>query len=172
VLYNTQCCFASHVRASQYFLQVVKCDNNECCAPMRSALKTIIPGGFLPAPLAVTNNGGLTVAQDDSNCKFLTLFQRRTIQLDPPGWNDGLKTAPYDICCPTVRASVTSRMCNICIYFPSQVMVIQHKKHVHPRLKINDPPRTRPLRVAATRQRELMAIIASGITKNSAVMDL
>ena len=136
-------------------------------------MKTIIPGGFLPVPLAVTNNGGLTVAQDDSNCKFLTLFQRMTIQLDPPGWNDGLKTDPYDICCPTVRASVTSRMRNICIYFPSQVMVvIRYKKHVHPRLKINDPPRTRPLRVAVTRQRELMAIIVSGITKNSAVIDL
>ena len=33
---------------------------------------------------------------------------------------------------------------------------------LHPRIKISDIPKLRPIRVAARRQRELMAIIASG----------
>jgi len=33
---------AAHVRASQYFPQAVKCDNEECCAPFRSSLKSVL----------------------------------------------------------------------------------------------------------------------------------
>ena len=48
-----------HVRTSQYCLQIVKCDNSECCLPWRSSFRTIIPQRFLPAPLPVaqTING-------------------------------------------------------------------------------------------------------------------
>jgi len=45
-------------------------------------------------------------------------------------------------------------------------MVNEHKKAVHPRMKATDVPKTRPLRIAARRQRELMAIIASGTFNN------
>ena len=48
------------------------------------------------------------------------------------------------------------------MYFPSQVMVAAHKAALHPRIKINDIQKVRPIRVAARRQRELMAVIASG----------
>jgi hypothetical protein len=162
--YPDQKWFVDHVKSSQYFLQIVKCDNQECCPPMRSSLKKVIPGGFIPAPLAVINNNGLAVASDDINCKFLSLFQRMALNLDPCGWQKGFKTAPYDICCPTVKGLVPGRTCTICdVYFPSQAMVSLHKKVVHPRIKVNVAPRTRPLRVAAQRQREMMAIIASGI---------
>ena len=41
-------------------------------------------------------------------------------------------------------------------------MVRAHKTALHPRIKINDIPKIRPIRVAARRQNELMAIIASG----------
>ena len=41
-------------------------------------------------------------------------------------------------------------------------MVRAYKTALHPRIKINDIPKIRPIRVAARRQNELMAIIASG----------
>ena len=41
-------------------------------------------------------------------------------------------------------------------------MVKAHKTALHPRIKINDIPKIRPIRVAARRQNELMTIIASG----------
>jgi len=67
----TQERMAIHVRPSQYFLQVVKCSNAECCAPMVSALKTVLPHGFLHAPLAVTNTDSLKV--DEAAGTFLPI---------------------------------------------------------------------------------------------------
>ena len=33
---------ANHVRASQYFLQITKCQNEECCAPLKSSLRRLM----------------------------------------------------------------------------------------------------------------------------------
>jgi len=153
---------AGHIRASQYCLQIVKCDNEECCAAPRSAIKNVLPDGFMPAPFAVTNIDGLKPADgDDPQCRFMSLFQRMSVNLLPG--NSSMSKMPYDTCCPTVKNQITSRTCNICkMYFPSQLMVYDHKKAIHPRIKANAVPKTRPLRIAARRQRELMAIIASG----------
>lgn len=151
---------ATHVRSSQYFLQVVKCSNPECCAPMISALKSVLPNGFLPAPLSVTNIDGLKV--DESAGTFLSLFQRLAIRLAPAGCAD-LDGMPYDFCCPTVQSYIVNRTCAVCkLYFPSNAMVVEHRKQVHPRVKASTAPRCRPVRIAAKRQRELMAIIAAG----------
>lgn len=133
---------------------------------MRSSLKTIIPNGFLPAPLAVKNAAGLTVVTtEEEGSKFLSLFQRLSINLVPDGWQGTDKfSVPYDVCCPTVSNLITNRTCNVCkMYFPSNVMAVQQKKQLHPKVKITEVPRTRPVRIAARRQRELMAIIASGM---------
>lgn len=153
---------SKHMRASQYFLQVVKCGDEECCAPMRSSLKAVIPQGFLPAPLTVTNNHGLSPRiEDGSQCKFLPLFQRLSLELGPE-WRHSSSTA-YDSCCPTVMNAIAGRTCTLCkLYLPSQAMVALHKKEIHPRAKMNEVPKIRPVRVAARRQRELMAIIAAG----------
>jgi len=165
--YPSQEWLATHVRASQYFLQVVKCDNDECCAPLRSNLKKVLPCGFLPPPLSVSNSAGLTVeSAGGDRSVFLPLFQRLTVSMDTPGYTgiDKFKI-PYDVCCPTVTGFIANRTCGICkLYFPSAAMVTQHKKEMHPKVRINVVPRTRPVRIAARRQRQLMAIIASGMT--------
>jgi hypothetical protein len=160
---TTQEWMAKHVRASQYFLQIVKCSNEECCAPPRSALRTVLPEGYFPHPLLVNNSTGLQFSNENSG-KFLSLFQRLAVSISPDGYNEINKFCiPYDLCCPTVKDYVNSRTCNVCkLYFPSQVMVAAHKKQVHPRVKVNDVPLVRPVRIAARRQRELMAIIATG----------
>lgn len=156
---------AKHVRSSQYFLQIVKCTNDECCAPPRSSLRSILREGFFPNPLPVTNTNGLRF---DGGGKFVSLFQRLSINVSPDGYTNEANMfgigIPYDLCCPTVRDYVTNRTCNVCkLYFPSQVMVASHKKKLHPRTKVNEVPKIRPVRIAARRQRELMVIIAAGI---------
>ena len=45
-----------HVRQSQYFLQIVKCDDTNCCKPFRSSYLSIIKEIFLPVSVAVTRN--------------------------------------------------------------------------------------------------------------------
>lgn len=151
---------ANHVRASQYFLQIVKCTNEECCSPMVSALRTILPNGFLPAPVAVSNDCGLQA--DATSSTFLSLFQSMTVNLKPNGFENN-QTVPYDYFCPSVSEHILKRTCNACkLYFPSTVMLVQHKQALHPKLKISEIPKCRPVRIAARRQRELMAIIAAG----------
>ena len=157
--------FATHVRASQYFLQILKCDNVECCTPFRSNLKSILPEGFFPAPLCVSQSKGLRAADpEDDSCKYLSLFQRLSINLEAEGYSGVNKfQIPYDVCCPSVKDQLCNRTCRIChLYFPSNVMQGQHSRALHPKVKIVEAPRTRPLRVAARRQRELMVIIAAG----------
>ncbi|XP_017491784.1 PREDICTED: uncharacterized protein LOC108379928, partial [Rhagoletis zephyria] len=43
-------------RESQYFLQIIKCADDSCCAPRRSALNNILYQGFLPAPFPMSQN--------------------------------------------------------------------------------------------------------------------
>ena len=65
-------------------MQIVKCDNEECCAAPRSVIKNVLPGGFMPAPFAVTNIHGLKTADvDELDCRFMSLFQRMSVNLQP-----------------------------------------------------------------------------------------
>jgi hypothetical protein len=43
--------FSEHVRTSQYFLQIVKCNNLSCCTAPRSSYFAIVPSRFLPGPV-------------------------------------------------------------------------------------------------------------------------
>lgn len=150
--YPSQAWLAMHVRASQYFLQIVKCDDEECCAAPTSSLKTILQDRFFPAPLPVVNTEGISISDsNNSEGKFLNLFQRLSIHFMSAGL-PARKDCPYDLCCPTLKSALEKRTCNICnLYFPSQVMVRAHKTALHPRIKINDIPKIRPIRVAARR---------------------
>ena len=80
------------------------------------------------------------------------------------------KILPYDLFCPSIQLSLFERICKLChLYVASQVML---KKHVQQHRQCDfgarklphapQPQRIRPKRVAAKRQRELMAIIAHG----------
>ncbi|EFX64643.1 hypothetical protein DAPPUDRAFT_117997 [Daphnia pulex] len=53
--------FSEHVRISQYFLQIVKCNNLSCCTAPRSSYFSIVPSRFLPdpVPLCQTLESGL-----------------------------------------------------------------------------------------------------------------
>lgn len=161
--YPSQQWLVSHVRASQYFLQIVKCNDEECCAAPTSSLSTVLQHRFFPAPLPIMNTEGIDISDlIRPEVNFLSLFQRLSMNVKHSGLQD-INDCPYDLFCPTVRLAVKKRTCHICrLYFPSQAMVAAHKTAVHKGIQIHDIPKIRPIRVAARRQRELMTIIASG----------
>ena len=117
---------------------------------------------------------GLTVPEqsDHENHKFPSLFAAQLIKIEEilPRTLCELKILPYDLFCPSVHSNIVDRCCKICnVYFASNVILKQHlvihrrPKQVEP--ESVPPPRVRPIRVAARRQRELMAIIAAESSK-------
>ncbi|KAJ6643029.1 hypothetical protein Bhyg_07985, partial [Pseudolycoriella hygida] len=52
-----------HVFQSQYLLQIIKCNDSNCCKEMRSSLFKFIPNSGLPAPIQIQQtNSGLNLA--------------------------------------------------------------------------------------------------------------
>lgn len=78
--------FYKHVRTSQYFLQIVKCDKLECCKTPRSNIFDVLPNRFLPPPLKLGNSfeRGLYPGQiNDTNSQFVPLITRLAIKIQP-----------------------------------------------------------------------------------------
>jgi len=103
--------------------------NAECCTPMVSALKKFYQMDF---------SLHLFYWRFDSwwNCgKFLPLFPLLLIWMAPVG-SDNLDSIPYNFCCLTMKSYITNSLCGIYnLYFPSNVMVAEHKRQLHPRVK-------------------------------------
>ena len=164
--------YCTHVRESQYILQVVKCDNSECCSSPRSSLKSILKDGFLPAPMPLMQGSSLSIPKmnEMKEEKFAPFLLRLAVQLKPE--LNGFKLMPYDFYCPSVQAKLKERTCNECnVYFASKKSLEIHKKAMHPKLKKNIEPlkKIRPLRVAAKRANELMCIIFDETTQSEDV---
>ncbi|XP_065667833.1 uncharacterized protein LOC124808903 isoform X1 [Hydra vulgaris] len=168
--------FASHVRTSQYFKQIVKCEDPACCALKRSSYLHVIPGRFLPPPIPISQseNGLKAVAISDvaSKNRFSSVFFliASNIQSTIPRSLISFKLPPYDLFCPSVQSSLSQRICKHCnLYFASQVMLKKHVSVTHSNV-INQMAITfsqiRPVCIAAKRKRELMAVIA--IKENAA----
>ena len=160
--------FAAHVRTSQYFTQIVKCNNTCCCSKPRSSYFTFMPERFLapPIPIVQTPLDGLKAPErnvHEQNHRFPSLFVSKSLDLDEilPRSTKAFKVLPYDLYCPSVHSQLLDRSCNICfLYFASKVMLHKHMV-VHKKAPVEaTPKRDRPIKVAARRQRELMAIIA------------
>ena len=164
--------FCKHVRKSQYMTQIVKCQDMQCCQKSRSSFFKIAPGRFLPPPIPLCQTQqGLKGAQE-ANCivaKFSSLFVAQVLVPEDilPTSKKVFKIYPYDMYCPSVQTMLSDRMCKVCsIYFASQAMLRKHAyEHRHHSLDDTSVAScahpTRPVRVAARRQRELMAVIAS-----------
>ena len=163
--------FSQHVRTSQYFTQIVKCLDVTCCAKPRSSYFTVVPGRFIPPPIPIYQSAdGLLVPErtDVEKHKFPSLFATQVIKFDEilPRSCRSFKTMPYDLFCPSVQTALMDRCCKIChLYFASVVMLKKHlpEHRESPNFIVatqSVPVRTRPVRVAARRQRELMAVIA------------
>ncbi|KAL7287658.1 hypothetical protein TKK_0018299 [Trichogramma kaykai] len=130
-----------HVRESQYFLQIVKCDDRSCCTDFRSDVRLFLHDRFFPPPLLYKrheNDGRLLIAdplKDAKNASFFTLFKRLSIKLN---CNDPtFKNLPYDYHCSTVQDILQDRICPFCgLYFASLKNVKEHRKIIHPAQRI------------------------------------
>lgn len=154
--------FSNHVRTSQYFTQVVKCDSVDCCGPHRSDLRKVLKSGFLPPPLKVKpNEDGNLVAADikEKNAKFLPLFTQLSVDIQHMG--AGFRQTPYDFYCPSVNHQLYDRTCPVCgLYFSSKIAVTDHVKGCHNRAeKQLTCSRIRPLRVAKYREEEALCVV-------------
>ena len=151
-----------HVQESQYLLQITKCTDPACCSQTRSSLRAVLPDGFLPPPVPVTNTGGLrcTTAKE-TGARFPPLFL--TLSLQRVGDSEKQERgAPYDGHCPSVERALASRVCVKCgKYHGSATSRQAHQRWCARSVQSMPLPKVRPVRVAARRQRELMCIIAT-----------
>lgn len=161
--------FANHVKTSQYFTQIVKCMDGDCCSPPRSSYFSVIPSRFMPPPIPLLQTPDGLKAPERSefhNHKFSSLFL--ALNLLPsihsllPRSTRSFKVIPYDLYNPTVQSQLFDRICKKCsLYFASKVMLKTHMitHSANDNLAVVNT-RVQPIRVAARRQRELMVIIS------------
>ena len=116
---------AIHVRQSRYCLQIIKCDDRQCCSPRRSNIADIIPGGFLPPPVPYKRSErGLapaTLAESTQPGVFYGSLSTRLAlrHLDPKP--DEYQSLPFDYYCPSQTETLKNRHCLHC----GQTFVIQ-----------------------------------------------
>ena len=122
-----------HCRVSQYLLQIVKCNNKECCGEWRTSWNKFFPDRFLPAPLTIVHNrsGPEVPSSSDalkSNCSFNTsLWQHIALKKLIP-YND-FPLVPYDLYCPSLQGQIKQRVCKVCsLYHPSIASLKRHLK--------------------------------------------
>ncbi|EFX78649.1 hypothetical protein DAPPUDRAFT_105121 [Daphnia pulex] len=158
--------FAEHFRTSQYFTQIVKCQEPSCFLATRSSYFSIFPSRFLPSPIPLYQTlDGLKAPErvDFDSHKFPSLFvYYQNLNRDVlPRSTRGLAVLPYDFYCSSVQSQLLERMCKVCsLYFASKVMLKSHLVIHKADPPVNVSTRITPIRVATRRQREMMAIIA------------
>lgn len=152
---------AKHVRESQYCTQIVKCSDGACCRPTRSSIFKLLSSGFLPPPVPLEQTSdGLKAPEPDSQAsKFMSLFLALVVNQGVlPRCLAGYRSLPFDAYCPSVQSMLMRRICKKCgLYHASLSSLKAHTGMCGVEQII---PRTRPVRLTARRQRELMAIIA------------
>lgn len=151
--------FASHVRSSQYCLQIVKCRDGTCCKPFRSSLQSVLTDRFMPPPIPLYQSDfGLKAPTPGSSDKrFGSLFVLKTLSLQKVLPTSMLQdTIAFDAFCPTVYKRIKERVCVLCkLYFASNVILKEHKQ-MH-KIKV-DPLRVQPKRVLAKRADEALIV--------------
>ncbi|XP_056643596.1 uncharacterized protein LOC130449665 [Diorhabda sublineata] len=111
--------YTEHFRESQYLLQVVKCDDQQCCNPRRSSLHDL----FLlsPYPIQVNGHPAIPDPEQHDGKTFATFFIRHCLPIQPL---HTLTSMLYDdLYCPSLRHDIEKRCFNTCgIYFASIIM--------------------------------------------------
>lgn len=154
-----------HIRQSQYFTQIVKCFDRSCCHKPRSSYFALIPDRFLPPPVPLLQTDDGLRAPDIGHiveqARFPSVFLLRNLDSSfLPRSATNFKILPYDTYCPSVQTVLIRRICKKCGLYHSSLSAL--KIHLRQCGIQEEPPRIRPVRVAARRQRELMAVIVRG----------
>ena len=171
-----------HVRESQYLLQIVKCNDENCCSTRRSSLFNVLRDGFLPPPIPIkqTKNGlsysdhicSSTISEGDSPPgKYLSLFQNLSMGtnlLPDIAHQKFAQEIPYDFSCPSVKARLSVRTCKRCCrYFGSIASLTSHFSSVHTydeykhgnKSLSSTPAKVKPERILVRRGLEVLCMV-------------
>ena len=163
---------SSHVRSSQYLLQIVKCGDIVCCMPFRSSYRKIVKDRFLPPPFSICQSpdDGLTWTRSYTG-HYLLLHQTIVMggMIPASAHRKYPLGIPYDAFNPAVKDDLKKRMCAQCgMYFCTVKAMPVHRRSCS---DDNDAKseeasdscvateRVRPLRIAAIRQREALCVM-------------
>ena len=164
---------SKHVKASQYFLQIVKCNDRTCCLTFRSSYLEVIKDRFLPPPIPIVQTtDGLKWVTDDKGATYLTLCQNLAMKdaVAPPSTVKKYKQGgiPYDYSNPAVNKGdvIKKRICKHCdSYFGTINAKGSHESDcctnsspTRPQVH-NEEVRVRPSRVKARRGVELLCMM-------------
>lgn len=128
--------YALHIRQGYYCLQIVKCQDVECCKPFRSPLLSILERRFLPTPKIYMHdieNGKIVLHPTNQpikqGCHFASLLTMQTMKL---GHEKNLPIDTYngqfnenDILLRTCRVD----NCGLC--FPTITALKEHHRGCH-----------------------------------------
>lgn len=116
----------SHVRQSQYLLQISKCDDRSCCKEFRSGIKDILPERFIPPPVLYIRNEKGVKSSENMTGHFNSLSWRLALKcpIEHP-----YHVLPFDYYCSSIRENIEERMCEFCgLYCSSKISVKSHVK--------------------------------------------
>lgn len=128
-----------HVRQSHYFLQIVKCDNRNCCKDWRSNYPLIIKNRFLPPPLLFhKSENGIRLCEPTCTMDHAHSFQDLPTRLILTSLEPScpkFRILPFDAYCPSQIPYLEERVCPTCnISLATKTAKAAHKK-VHGRKK-------------------------------------
>ncbi|KAJ8676870.1 hypothetical protein QAD02_012657 [Eretmocerus hayati] len=145
---------------------ITRREDRRCCRLPRSNLRTILPTGFLPPPVLVRydRETGLLEAVpleiEDSNARFLPLFQRLALSKLNIPTPFAFKEMPYDLYCPSVRSEISGRTCRNCgTYFVSEAAITRHMKDLQHSITVRTLQRSKIVAIEAQRNEEVLCIM-------------
>ena len=126
---------ARHVQQSLYALQIVKCQDQNCCEPFKTNWISFFPERFVsfPACHKYEESGLEAVEQKDyfqnqKSYKFAPLHQRLLAKVKPQV-SINYAIVPFDMYCPSLDGKREQGICKKCgAYWPSQGAMIRHRK--------------------------------------------
>lgn len=151
-----------HVTQNQYMLQILKCNNSQCCKPRRSSIFKILGEGGLPFPLSlIQTENGLQVGSLSEIESYAPLFV--TLSIAKNGLNAILPISlkkyiqiPYDVFCPSVQSKLDNRICTCGKYFSSISSMKDHSSKFCKKKKVK---LTKPLKILGERENEKLVVI-------------
>jgi hypothetical protein len=152
IISKDQLWISQHVRSSQYLLQIVKCDDENCCLPWKSSLNILTTTRFLPPPLTMSYNPSLRVCHSPAeNSRFVKLFTSWAL-FDS-------SCLAYDFKCPSLQGVLKSRTCEICsLYFGSASLLKSHFK-IHKGISSRPRITQKPTKKIASRKQEVLVVL-------------
>ena len=122
-------------------LQIVKCNDSDCCGEMRSVWKDVFPKRFLPAPVKMHHTQAgpqVPLPNDEKVSDIFHNFGMRVL-LDKIV---GIPSMPHDRYCPSVQKNLEQRVCPQCgIYHPSIAALKRHQRDAACAYDSNDDKR-------------------------------